>query len=432
MDLAAKRAEINLVLSEPDVDLWKLRELCLTEGGLCDDTLRKRAWPKLVGLHGSDSLETPESSSLRRSGRSRIPRPDPPSRDLSNSNSTHPLDDTDKTDSQPRPSKSDRLVECLDADQIGRDVTRASWHLLNGSQRSRRLQMENKHRKKVANLLRRKQIRLENFINLTLVQSNFDLQEEDQLRYYQGFHDVACIFLSALGGGGSGPIPPNASSLQTLAASMGLDLPSKVLGQVAKSHFRDAMRSNFIQLQVALRLILFPLLARFDPEVHAHLYYCDMEPFFALPWVITWFSHDIRDTALVKRLFDAFIVSHPLFPLYLSAAMILHPINRREILDTDCDFASVHQTLAGLPKNSSMVGWKFKVTDGYMTNDGEEEGSTATTEMDSTFLADELLDLMDDDGSDAQSMISSNLSFVGSSQDRVPFQELIDTALSYM
>jgi hypothetical protein len=35
-ELEAKKAEINLVLSEPDVDLWKLRELCLTEGGLVD------------------------------------------------------------------------------------------------------------------------------------------------------------------------------------------------------------------------------------------------------------------------------------------------------------------------------------------------------------------------------------------------------------
>jgi len=29
-----KAEEINLVLLEPDVDLWKLRELALTEGGL--------------------------------------------------------------------------------------------------------------------------------------------------------------------------------------------------------------------------------------------------------------------------------------------------------------------------------------------------------------------------------------------------------------
>ena len=32
--LGEKAREINLVLSQPTVDLWKLRELCLTEGGL--------------------------------------------------------------------------------------------------------------------------------------------------------------------------------------------------------------------------------------------------------------------------------------------------------------------------------------------------------------------------------------------------------------
>jgi hypothetical protein len=32
--LASKAEEINLVLSEPDVDLWRLRELAISEGGL--------------------------------------------------------------------------------------------------------------------------------------------------------------------------------------------------------------------------------------------------------------------------------------------------------------------------------------------------------------------------------------------------------------
>jgi len=33
---------IQQVLSEPEVDLWKLRELALSEGGLVNDTLRRR------------------------------------------------------------------------------------------------------------------------------------------------------------------------------------------------------------------------------------------------------------------------------------------------------------------------------------------------------------------------------------------------------
>lgn len=40
-ELKAKAEEIYLVLSEPDVDLWKLRELALTEGGLVNGMKRK-------------------------------------------------------------------------------------------------------------------------------------------------------------------------------------------------------------------------------------------------------------------------------------------------------------------------------------------------------------------------------------------------------
>lgn len=96
--LKEKAEQINLLLLQPNVDLWKLRDLALSEGGLVNgkpqsksqshswtgfgsskryllancfvlfcfelfcsyvyslslslqDTLRKRAWPKLVGLH---------------------------------------------------------------------------------------------------------------------------------------------------------------------------------------------------------------------------------------------------------------------------------------------------------------------------------------------------------------------------------------------
>jgi hypothetical protein len=90
-----------------------------------------------------------------------------------------------------------------------------------------------------------------------LVQSNKNLPQDEHLRYYQGFHDVASVFLSSLGGGSSGPIPAsaNASPLEMIASSMGLDLPSKVLGQVAKSHFRDAMRSNPTSVGIAPRAL---------------------------------------------------------------------------------------------------------------------------------------------------------------------------------
>jgi hypothetical protein len=445
------------------------------------------------------------------------------------------------------------LVECKDAVQIHRDVVRCTWHLLTGTQRSRRLQYKHKDRRKVGSLLHRKQFRLANLLNWTLFQSSYTQQQQQQilggggggggmqplaedvgsgdeeylLRYYQGFHDVACIFMATLGDGNQSSIATASPSkeqktgtddemdscakvdeqdwekihpdeilrdLQEHAMALGLDLPSRVLLQLSYSHFRDNLRSTFIQLQTALRIVLFPLLHALDPNgVHAHLVDCDMEPFFCLSWVITWFAHDVRDTELVKRLFDVFIVSHPLFPIYLSIAMLLHPVNRSMILTTDCDFAAVHHCLTMLPRNSCRVGWKKrKQVDGddedvgYVSDDGEpqspekrtqrresgqgdsvsrqsgcetDDDGTLSTDLDVSLISDgwgssiplferqqqRRGDADDDDSNDdghSSSMLSGSLlsaspSSVGRigmipDNERVPFQELIDSAIKYM
>jgi len=411
-DAPSKEEEISLVLSEPDVDLWRLRELALSEGGLINDTLRKRAWPKLVGLHSRDdphNYAEPRSATLNA--------------EFSGVKYDSPVEGQHK--------HSKKLVSCLDAEQIERDIARCTWHLLTGSQRSRRLQMKNKHRKRVATLLRRKQRRLGNLINLVLVRSyGLATSDEDRLRYYQGYHDVGSVLISALGGAAD-PLAGISSGLATPvdqeASSLGLDLPSKVLLQISTSHLRDAMRPNFEQLSSALRIIILPLIGALDPELHSHLYYCQMEPFFALSWIITWFSHDVRDTEMVKRLFDVFIVSHPLMVIYMSVAMILHPVNRIEILETDCDFASVHNALAGLPRNSSNVGWKT-VGDGYMSAE-EDDGDGASSMGQSDGWDRE--DYRDDEESEAPSFASTPVWNPGHGA-RVPFQDIIDMAISIM
>eukprot|EP00536_Pseudo-nitzschia_multiseries_P010843 jgi/Psemu1/204327/e_gw1.347.28.1 len=277
--LQRKADEIEALLSQPEIDLWQLRELALSPGGLVNDTIRKRAWPKLAWVV-VDSEQVPPSSTL--------------------------------------------LVESMDASQIDRDVARCTWHLLTGSQRSRHSQ----HRTIISVLLKKKQNRLANLINLTLPSPH-------RLRYYQGYHDVASN--------------ASVSSEPQHYPSGDLELPSKVLCQVSFSHFRDALQSDFLRLQTGLKLMLFPLMWKIDPEVHRHLLDADMEPFFCLSWILTWFAHDVRDTGLVKRLFDAFLVAHPALPVYTSLAMIAHPYNRRIILETDCDFAALHQCLASLP-----------------------------------------------------------------------------------
>lgn len=430
-NLQEKAEAINWVLLQPTVDLWKLREFALTDGGLVNDTLRKRAWPKLVGL---GKYSKPKETQVA------PPHLHEEENNIIN-NDNNPIFEFDTAILAPRrrPTTLDLLVECMDKEQIDRDVARCTWHLLTGSQRSRRNQIKSKDKsKKIGLLLKKKQRRLANLINVTLVESyGLVHNDNDKLRYYQGYHDVACIFLHALGGAQSS-LPPRTPQYKD---PMGFDLASRVLCQVSFSHFRDNLRSNFLSLQTALKVTLYPLLLQLDTQVHNHLLDCDMEPFFCLSWVLTWFSHDVRDTNLCKRLFDAFLVSHPLLVLYVALAMMLHPYNRQLILQTDCDFAALHQCLVTLPRNSCKVGWKKTAWDGggYMSDHNDEDND----EEDETDCADDVTTSTDFDTASsvvAPSTVSSQASIqnLGATtieegmEQRVPFQGLIDKALDYM
>jgi hypothetical protein len=52
-------------------------------------------------------------------------------------------------------------------------------------------------------------------------------------------------------------------------------------------------------------------------------------PFYALSWVLTWFSHDLTDLRKITRLFDLFIASSVMMPLYVASAVSQ---NRKETI----------------------------------------------------------------------------------------------------
>ena len=71
--------------------------------------------------------------------------------------------------------------------------------------------------------------------------------------------------------------------------------------------------------------LLLPILEGVDPELHAHIAGAGVQPYFGLAWLITWFSHGLPDLEPAARLFDLFLASHPLMPLYAAAvAMRVH------------------------------------------------------------------------------------------------------------
>lgn len=58
--------------------------------------------------------------------------------------------------------------------------------------------------------------------------------------------------------------------------------------------------------------------AQADLELYQHVSSSGAPPYFALSWLITWFSHNVPALEQITRLFDLFMASHPLMPLYVA------------------------------------------------------------------------------------------------------------------
>jgi hypothetical protein len=152
------------------------------------------------------------------------------------------------------------------------------------------------------------------------------------LSYYQGYHDLLGVLVLVLSG----------NERLCLAAAERLSL----------DYLSDAMQPSFDRLLPTLNLLL-PLLHQVDPDLGSLIDSAGIGPLFALPWVITWFSHDLKDLAVAARVFDACICCHESFSIYLCAAVVRH---RREALLSlgGCDAEAVLQQLVRIPKDHDL------------------------------------------------------------------------------
>uniref|UniRef100_A0A061RHK5 Tbc1 domain family member 20-like isoform x1 n=1 Tax=Tetraselmis sp. GSL018 TaxID=582737 RepID=A0A061RHK5_9CHLO len=165
--------------------------------------------------------------------------------------------------------------------------------------------------------------------------------------YYQGLHDIASVLLLTLGE----------------------ELSLAALGKLTRTHLFDFTRPTLEPVKDILSL-LYPLLRMHDRELHAFLLGCEdrhnvemglygpragrrerqrlrQPPYFAIAWVITWFSHGAEALPAACRLFDLFLSAHPLMPIYAAAACL--GLGREAILACDgSDFPALHGALRGL------------------------------------------------------------------------------------
>ncbi|KAE8574225.1 hypothetical protein XENTR_v10003334 [Xenopus tropicalis] len=94
---------------------------------------------------------------------------------------------------------------------------------------------------------------------------------------------------------------------------------------------------------------LMPIIELVNPSLHDFMQRAEVGTIFALSWLITWFGHVLSDFRHVVRLYDFFLACHPLMPIYFAAVIVLH--REEEVLECECDMASVHHLLSKIPQD---------------------------------------------------------------------------------
>lgn len=164
-----------------------------------------------------------------------------------------------------------------------------------------------------------------------------------QLHYYQGYHDVAVTLLLVVG--------------ERMAIAM--------LHTLSKYHLRDFMDPTMDSTKHILNYLM-PILEQVDTELHDFMIRAEVGTIFALSWLITWYGHVLPEFKHTLRLYDFFLASHPLMPIYLAATIVLH--REKEVKQTECDMAMVHHLLSRIPPDlpyELLIGQAQELFDQY-------------------------------------------------------------------
>ncbi|XP_075772936.1 TBC1 domain family member 20-like isoform X2 [Pelodiscus sinensis] len=287
-----KLLSIHQALTSDPVAVETLRGAAVSEGGLLTDEIRRRVWPKLLSVNVYN-----------------LP---------------------------PKPGRAVRRNH-KDYTQVQLDVSRSARRFPPGMQAEQR------------------QVLQEQLLDLILQV----LRARPELHYYQGYHDIAV----------------------TLLLVTGQRLGSALLESLSTHHLRDFMDPTMDSTKHILNYLM-PLLQRESRPLHdfmlryqrwwawgaaagrgglglpggrlsagPSLPVCRAEvgTIFALSWLITWYGHVLANFQHVLRLYDFFLASHPLMPVYFAAVLVLH--REEEVLACDCDMPSVHQLLSQIPRD---------------------------------------------------------------------------------
>lgn len=144
------------------------------------------------------------------------------------------------------------------------------------------------------------------------------------LSYFQGFHDIAQVFLLVLG----------------------VEQAAQAIAHLALLRIRDFMLPSLSPSLAHLHL-LPAILYEVDAKLYQHL--SQTKPFFALAATLTLYAHDIQEYGDIARLFDFLLAHGAVVSVYFFAIIILS--RREELFEIPADEPEMlHSVLSKLPK----------------------------------------------------------------------------------
>lgn len=135
-----------------------------------------------------------------------------------------------------------------------------------------------------------------------------------ELYYFQGFHDIASTVMLT-------------TNSEDMSVSILYTLARKTLAPLFES-----------TLYPTLDIIngIFKVIEKVDPELFDFIKRSSVTPDFALSWVLTWFSHNVRDLAALQRIFDYLIASQDTREVVLLSVAYIRSC-RAQLLNLKCD-----------------------------------------------------------------------------------------------
>lgn len=150
------------------------------------------------------------------------------------------------------------------------------------------------------------------------------LRRHPYLHYFQGYHDIAQVFLLVLSPATRSPAVARLSALR----------------------IRDFMLPTLAPALSQLHLIP-EIIKKVEPALYTHL--SGTQPFFALSGTLTMYAHDIQSYGDIARLFDVFLAREAVFSVYMFARIVLN--RKEELFETpDDEPEMLHSILSKLPK----------------------------------------------------------------------------------